>query len=93
MTIKSCLEVTFIVLIVLVILTGYIIYLPPKFVINLLAARYPDVLFRVITTDKIVALTIDDAPIFEDTTQRHSSNPHSWVWSLLESTRPPTTPS
>lgn len=47
---------------VLVILPVYVIYKPPTFVINGLQRRFPQVVFQVPTTKKIVALTIDDAP-------------------------------
>lgn len=40
----------------------FCIYKPPSRLIRYLAQRWPDVLFRVPTTKKIVALTIDDAP-------------------------------
>lgn len=41
---------------------GYIIYKPPTWTIKLLQSNYPDVLWRISTKQKIVALTIDDAP-------------------------------
>lgn len=40
----------------------YCIYKPPSRLIRYLARRWPDVLFHVPTTKKIVALTINDAP-------------------------------
>lgn len=41
----------------------YIVYKPPKLIIDYLVHRYPDVLWRVPSrTKKAVALTIDDAP-------------------------------
>ncbi|WYZ42905.1 hypothetical protein EsH8_VI_000604 [Colletotrichum jinshuiense] len=40
----------------------YIIYKPPAFVINSFARRWPDVLWQVSTDQKIIGLTIDDAP-------------------------------
>lgn len=40
----------------------YIIYKPPKCLIRYFQRRWPDVLFEVPTKDKVVALTIDDAP-------------------------------
>ncbi|KAF2256250.1 carbohydrate esterase family 4 protein [Trematosphaeria pertusa] len=46
----------------------YIIYKPPALLIKYFAYRWPDVLWRVATTEKIIALTIDDAPS-EYTTQ------------------------
>ncbi|KAI9640952.1 hypothetical protein NHQ30_010794 [Ciborinia camelliae] len=51
-------------LIFVVLLSGYTIYKPPKFVINYLQGKYPDVLFHLPLSDsqRVVALTIDDAP-------------------------------
>jgi len=42
----------------------YLVYKPPQFVIRALARRYPDVLWfvDVVAAEKVVALTIDDAP-------------------------------
>ncbi|KAI2629595.1 polysaccharide deacetylase [Hypoxylon sp. NC1633] len=40
----------------------YIVYKPPPSLIAYFARRWPDVLWEVRTTKKIVALTIDDAP-------------------------------
>lgn len=40
----------------------YLIYKPPNFLINYFQRRWPDVLFRVSTTSKTIALTIDDGP-------------------------------
>lgn len=40
----------------------YIIYKPPTFVIRYFQYKWPDVLWRVATTKKMIALTIDDAP-------------------------------
>ncbi|KAF9465704.1 hypothetical protein BDZ94DRAFT_1252933 [Collybia nuda] len=40
----------------------YLIYRPPRTLIRLLQKKFPDVLFHRPTRDKIVALTIDDAP-------------------------------
>lgn len=40
----------------------YIIYKPPTLLIRYFAARWPDVLWHVSTEEKIIALTIDDAP-------------------------------
>jgi peptidoglycan/xylan/chitin deacetylase (PgdA/CDA1 family) len=46
----------------LVLLPAYLIYKPPKSVISYLQSRNPSVLFQIQTGQKIVALTIDDAP-------------------------------
>jgi peptidoglycan/xylan/chitin deacetylase (PgdA/CDA1 family) len=51
-----------ILLVFLVIIPLYIIYKPPSLVIRYLQRRWPDVLFHVPTTKKVVALTIDDGP-------------------------------
>ncbi|KAJ5359713.1 uncharacterized protein N7496_012126 [Penicillium cataractarum] len=40
----------------------YIIYKPPHTLIKYLQRRWPDVLFHHLTTQKVIALTIDDAP-------------------------------
>lgn len=40
----------------------YVIYKPPALLIRYLEKRWPDVLWRVPTSSKIVALTIDDGP-------------------------------
>lgn len=40
----------------------YIIYKPPNVLISYFAKRFPSVLFRIATNEKMVALTIDDAP-------------------------------
>lgn len=47
---------------VLLILPWYLIYKPPGFAVNYIQRRFPQVLFRVETTRKVVALTIDDTP-------------------------------
>lgn len=47
---------------VLLVAPFYVIYKPPAFLIRHFAARWPDVLWGAATTEKIVALTIDDAP-------------------------------
>ncbi|KAJ5746868.1 uncharacterized protein N7511_008564 [Penicillium nucicola] len=40
----------------------YCIYKPPQIIIRYLQRRWPDVLFHVPTEEKVVALTVDDAP-------------------------------
>ena len=40
----------------------YIIYKPPNVLIRYFQYRWPDVLWRVPTSSKMIALTIDDAP-------------------------------
>lgn len=56
------LQILVLTLLVLVVLPVYIIYMPPKVVINYFQRRFPSVLFHVETSHRIVALTIDDAP-------------------------------
>lgn len=51
------------ILILLTLLTPfYLIYKPPSLLIRYLQHRYPSVLWRVSTSSKTIALTIDDAP-------------------------------
>ncbi|KAF2841160.1 carbohydrate esterase family 4 protein [Patellaria atrata CBS 101060] len=50
------------VLFLLLLLPLYCVYKPPALVIRYFQYRWPDVLWRVSTSKKIVALTIDDAP-------------------------------
>lgn len=40
----------------------YLAYLPPRWLLHGFATRYPDVLFDVPTQERVIALTIDDAP-------------------------------
>lgn len=49
-------------LVVLPFLVAYCVYKPPGFLIRYLRQKYPDVLFEVTTSQKIIALSIDDAP-------------------------------
>ena len=50
-------------LVIFTILTlGYIVYKPPEWLIRVFQHEWPDVLWRVDTDAKVVALTIDDAP-------------------------------
>lgn len=46
----------------LLVLPALIVYKPPQALMRYIASRSPDVLFHVPTTEKIVALTIDDVP-------------------------------
>lgn len=43
------------------------VYLQPKFIVDFIAKMYPEVVFSVRTTEKVIALTIDDAPTHRDT--------------------------
>ncbi|KAM3084035.1 hypothetical protein ACMFMG_001857 [Clarireedia jacksonii] len=56
-------------LLFLVLLFAYIIYRPPKLVIDYLQWKYPDVLFhlKLPQSSRVIALTIDDAPSDETT--------------------------
>lgn len=49
-------------LLILPFYSTYCVYKPPRFLINWLRRRYPDVLFEQTTDQKIIALSIDDAP-------------------------------
>ncbi|KAL8717560.1 MAG: hypothetical protein Q9225_005209 [Loekoesia sp. 1 TL-2023] len=49
-------------LISILILPFYTIYKPPVFLIRYFQSRWPDVLWHVTTSSKVVALTIDDGP-------------------------------
>ncbi|KAF5250028.1 hypothetical protein FANTH_4714 [Fusarium anthophilum] len=42
--------------------SAYCVYKPPRYLINWLRRKYPDVLFEEPTDQKIIALSIDDAP-------------------------------
>lgn len=55
------------ILLVLAALLAYTIYKPPKFVIDYLQRRYPDVIFEIDlpSSQRVVALTLDDAPSAE----------------------------
>lgn len=44
------------------VLPFYWLYKPPTFLIRYFQARWPDVLWQVETTSKVIALTIDDSP-------------------------------
>lgn len=57
------LQIIILAILALVVLPAYVLYRPPNFVIKyVFQRRFPDVLFHVETSRKIVALTIDDAP-------------------------------
>lgn len=50
------------ILLIFPIYSIYCIYKPPKALIGYLRQKYPDVLFEVTTEQKIIALSLDDAP-------------------------------
>lgn len=54
--------VALLALLVLPFYMAWCIYKPPPYLIRYLKGKYPDVLFEVSTTEKIIALSIDDAP-------------------------------
>ena len=51
-----------VLLLVLPFYSLYCIYKPPRYLIHYLRSKYPDVLFEETTAEKIMALSIDDAP-------------------------------
>ena len=51
-----------VLLIIIPLYSIYCMYKPPKAVIGYLRKKYPDVLFEETTDEKIIALSIDDAP-------------------------------
>lgn len=53
----------------LLVLSTVSVYLQPRFIVNLIQRTYPEVVFSVNTSEKIIALTIDDAPTRLDTPQ------------------------
>lgn len=55
-------QLTFLLVILVVLLPAYIVYKPPKLVISYFQTRFPEVLFQISTSRKVIALTIDDAP-------------------------------
>ena len=59
---RMAVQLITIAVVVLILLPAYVIYRPPGFVIASFQRRNPDVLFRVDTARKVVALTIDDTP-------------------------------
>ena len=59
---RMAVQIAIFALIALLVLPLLIVYKPPLFLINTLQHRWPQVLFHIPTTRKIVALTIDDAP-------------------------------
>jgi peptidoglycan/xylan/chitin deacetylase (PgdA/CDA1 family) len=50
------------VLLVLPFYSVWCVYKPPPWLIRYLRGKYPDVLFEISTTEKVVALSFDDAP-------------------------------
>ncbi|KAL2006720.1 hypothetical protein VTN00DRAFT_9388 [Thermoascus crustaceus] len=52
----------FVFVLLCLIIPLYIVYKPPTFLIRYFQRRWPDVLWQVPTSKKIMALTIDDAP-------------------------------
>ncbi|KAI1477016.1 carbohydrate esterase family 4 protein [Daldinia eschscholtzii] len=54
--------VSLLVILALLLLPFYVVYKPPRALIRYFSRRWPDVLWEVPTDQKVVALTIDDAP-------------------------------
>ncbi|GAB7358655.1 hypothetical protein MBLNU230_g3884t1 [Neophaeotheca triangularis] len=53
---------TALVILVVIVLPFYTIYKPPRFLVQYFQQKFPQVLFHASTTQKLIALTIDDAP-------------------------------
>jgi peptidoglycan/xylan/chitin deacetylase (PgdA/CDA1 family) len=53
---------TLLLTLLLIIAPFYVIYKPPSLLFSYFEYRWPSVLFRVRTSDRVIALTIDDAP-------------------------------
>jgi len=49
-------------LLIILLFLAYVIYKPPSPVINFFQHKYPSIIFQVPTTQRVLALTIDDAP-------------------------------
>ncbi|PFH56760.1 hypothetical protein XA68_16032 [Ophiocordyceps unilateralis] len=49
-------------LLLLPLYSAYCVYKPPRFLVSYLRGRYPDVLFELTTTERVMALSLDDAP-------------------------------
>ncbi|KAK5956763.1 hypothetical protein OHC33_002251 [Knufia fluminis] len=60
--IRSMLLLVFAVTSFLLVAPLYVVYKPPNILIRYFQHRWPDVLWHVPTTKKVIALTIDDAP-------------------------------
>jgi peptidoglycan/xylan/chitin deacetylase (PgdA/CDA1 family) len=54
--------IVLITVIIILLTPFYLVYKPPNWLIRYFQHRWPDVLWEVSTTEKIVALTLDDAP-------------------------------
>lgn len=59
---RMAIQIIALAILLLVVLPAYVVYKPPKIVINYFQRRFPDVLFHIDTARKVVAFTIDDAP-------------------------------
>lgn len=58
----QALLVLLVLLLALPLYSVYCVYKPPRFLIGYLRGKFPDVLFEEPTADKIIALSLDDAP-------------------------------
>jgi peptidoglycan/xylan/chitin deacetylase (PgdA/CDA1 family) len=54
--------VLLVLLLILPLYSVYCVYKPPRYLIGYLRNKFPDVLFEVPTAEKIIALSLDDAP-------------------------------
>ncbi|KAL6690418.1 cystathionine beta-lyase [Trichoderma pleuroticola] len=59
---SNMLLLALLVLLALPLYSVYCVYKPPRFLIGYLRSKFPDVLFEEPTTDKMIALSLDDAP-------------------------------
>lgn len=59
---RMAVQLLTIAIVLLIVVVPYWIYKPPGFIIGHFQSRFPEVLFRINTDRRIVALTIDDAP-------------------------------
>lgn len=70
-------SLTLVLVSVLLISLALAIYKPPNWLIQRLQRRYPDVIFTIPTTHKILALTIDDGPSPYTSEINHTLRTHS----------------
>jgi len=62
-------ESVLILMTLIILFSGISVYIQPRFMMEYLARKNPDVLFFVTTKEKVVALTIDDVPTPTETPQ------------------------
>ncbi|KAK5990594.1 Peptidoglycan-N-acetylglucosamine deacetylase [Cladobotryum mycophilum] len=56
------LVVALVLVLVVPVYSLYCVYKPPRYLTGYLRTKFPDVLFEEVTTEKIIALSLDDAP-------------------------------